>query len=141
LVELLKENPLMETAVATDAIAALPVPSGSPQDWTLLQRARASYLSGRSGDVFAILKRGINGVTDPKPGIVSTHGSPWDYDRRVPMLFWRKGMTQFEQPDPVETVDIAPTFAALLGLKVEDNAFDGRCLNLGGPSGDTCAAR
>lgn len=141
LVELLQENPLIETVFTADQIAAVPVPSGSPQDWTLIQRARASFLPGRSGDVFAVLKRGINGVTDPKPGIVATHGSPWDYDRRVPILFWRKGMTSFEQPDPVETVDIAPTFAALVGLKVEDGAFDGRCLNLAGPTGDICAAQ
>ena len=47
----------------------------------------------------------------PTRGYVATHGSLWDYDRRVPILFWRKGMTGFEQPLSVETVDIAPTLA------------------------------
>lgn len=139
LIELLRQNPLVETVMTADEIAAVPMPSGSPQDWTLAQRARASYYKGRSGDVFAILKRGINGATDPKPGYTSTHGSPWDYDRRVPILFWRKGMIGFEQPDPVETVDIAPTLAAVVGLKVEDGAFDGRCLDIDGSGADTCA--
>jgi arylsulfatase A-like enzyme len=141
LIELLKENPLMEQVLTADEIAAVPVPSGAPQDWTLVQRVRASFLPGRSGDVFAILKRGINGVTDPKPGIVSTHGSPWDYDRRVPMLFWRKGLAGFEQPIPVETVDIAPTLAALLGLAVPAGTFDGRCLDIDGGAADTCQPR
>jgi hypothetical protein len=28
--------------------------------------------------------------------------APWDYDRRVPILFWRKGVTGMEQPQPVK---------------------------------------
>jgi arylsulfatase A-like enzyme len=56
------------------------------------------------------------------------HGTPWDYDRRVPIIFWRKGMTGFEQPFAVETVDIMPTLAAMIGLKVPPGELDGRCL-------------
>ena len=88
-----------------------------------------------------MLKRGVVPIPTPGPGFVATHGSPWDYDRRVPILFWRKGMTGFEQPSPVETVDIAPTLAALIGLPVPAGAFDGRCLDLDGGTGDTCGAR
>jgi hypothetical protein len=44
----------------------------------------------------------------------------------------------FEQPAPVETVDIAPTLAALLGLKVPAGEFDGRCLDIDGGAGDIC---
>ena len=76
----------------------------------------------------------------PKAGsiTVTTHGSIWDYDRRVPMLFWRKGVTGMEQPQPVETVDIAPTLAALIGLKVPEGTFDGRCLDIDGGPADSC---
>ena len=49
----------------------------------------------------------------PGPAYTATHGSIWDYDRRVPLLFWRKGLTGFEQPSPVETVDIAPLYGAM----------------------------
>jgi arylsulfatase A-like enzyme len=56
----------------------------------------------------------------------------------VPILFWRKGMTGFEQPNPVETVDIAPTLAALIGLNVPKGTFDGRCLDLDAGPGTTC---
>jgi len=35
-------------------------------------------------------------------------------------------------------VDIAPTLAATLGLKVPEGSFDGRCLDLDGTSGNTC---
>jgi arylsulfatase A-like enzyme len=73
-------------------------------------------------------------------GSVATHGSPWDYDRRVPMLFWRKGLTPFEQPNSVETVDIAPTLAGLIGLPIPKGDVDGRCLDLIAGAASSCPA-
>ena len=104
----------------------------------MLERARASYFPGRSGDLVVLLGRAVMPIPDPGRGYVATHGSPWDYDRRVPILFWRRGLAGFEQPAPVETVDIAPTLAALLGLKVPAGEFDGRCLDIDGGAGDIC---
>jgi hypothetical protein len=92
-------------------MAASPAPTGSPETWPLIARAKASFYRPRSGDLVLMLHRGVVPIPAPGPGYVATHGSPWDYDRRVPMLFWRGGMTGFEQPSPVETVDIAPTLA------------------------------
>ena len=63
-------------------------------------------------------------------GYLATHGSPWDYDRRVPILFWRKGMAGFEQPNSISTVDIAPTLAAMIGLPMPAAEIDGRCLDV-----------
>jgi arylsulfatase A-like enzyme len=57
----------------------------------------------------------------------------------VPILFWRKGLTGLEQPAPVETVDIAPTLAALFNLEVPEGKFDGRCLDIDGGPDDICA--
>ena len=83
-----------------------------------------------------LLKPRVTTIEEPRPGYVETHGSPWDYDRRVPILFWRKGMTGFEQPLSVETVDIAPTLAATIGLPM--TGVDGRCLDLDPGPADTC---
>ena len=56
------------------------------------------------------------------------------------MLFWWPGASGFEQPLPVETVDIAPTLAALIHVPVPE--VDGRCLDLDvTASGDSCAAK
>jgi hypothetical protein len=140
LLALTRADPQVEAAFGAAEIAAIPVPSGNPQDWSMLQRARASYDAERSGDVVVLLRRGVSPIAQPGPGYVSTHGSPWDYDRRVPLLFWRKGMTGFEQPAPVETVDIAPTLAHLVGLQYAPGQFDGRCLDLDAGAGDTCGA-
>ncbi len=134
-------NPDVAAAFTADEIAAAPAPTGSPETWPLIARAKASFYAPRSGDLVLMLKRGVVPIPTPGPGYVATHGSPWDYDRRVPILFWRKGMTGFEQPSPVETVDIAPTLAALIGLPVPAGAFDGRCLDLDAGTGDTCGAK
>ncbi len=134
-------SPEVAAAFTSDEIAAAPEPSGSAETWSLLDRAKASFHRPISGDVVLMLKRGVVPIPEGGPGYVATHGSPWDYDRRVPMLFWRKGMTAFEQPSPVETVDIAPTLAALIGLPVPAGAFDGRCLDLDAGIGNTCGAR
>lgn len=132
--------PQVAAVLTADELMAVPMPTGSPETWTLAQRARASFHPDRSGDLIVLLNRGVVPIPRPGPGYVATHGSPWDYDRRVPMLFWRKGMASFEQPSPVETVDIAPTLAALIGLPTAPGAFDGRCLDLDAGPGTTCGA-
>ncbi|HEX8420216.1 MAG TPA: alkaline phosphatase family protein [Sphingomonas sp.] len=128
--------PQVAAALTRAQIAATALPTTPPETWTLLERARASYDPDRSGDLLVLLKPRITTIETPAPGYVETHGSPWDYDRRVPLMFWRKGMTSFEQPLSVETVDIAPTLAATIGLPV--SGLDGRCLDLDPGAASTC---
>lgn len=56
----------------------------------------------------------------------------------MPILFWRKGMTGFEQPLSVETVDIMPTLAAQIGVPIADPKPDGRCLDLDAGHDSSC---
>ena len=115
-----------------EVLAAKP-PTGSPDKWTLLERARASFNAERSGDLVVFLKPYVTSYGEPQDldaDYISSHGSPWDYDRRVPILFWWPGINGFEQPAAVETVDIAPTLADLIGLKVAPPEMDGRVLPL-----------
>ena len=106
------------------------MPSGPPDVWSLIERARASFDPERSGDFLVFLKPRVTPIFNTAGGYVSTHGSPWDYDRRVPILFWRRGLTPFEQPLAVETVDILPTLAGLIDLEIPEGTIDGRCLDL-----------
>jgi len=128
--------PQVAAAFTRDEIAATSFAKTPPETWTLLERARASYDAERSGDLMVMLKPRVTTIVKPAPFYVETHGSPWDYDRRVPILFWRKGMVAFEQPLSVETVDIAPTLAATIGLPV--SGLDGRCLDLDAGAEDSC---
>jgi hypothetical protein len=125
-----RAHPQVAAVLTRAEIAATPSPSGPPDTWSLVQRARASFDSARSGDFVVLLKPRITPISNPGNSYVATHGSVWDYDRRVPILFWRRGMAGFEQPLSVETVDIMPTLAALIGLPLAPGSVDGRCLDL-----------
>lgn len=49
-------------------------------------------------------------------GNTATHGSPHDYDARVPIILWGAPFTPGAVQGPVRVVDLAPTLAAVLGI-------------------------
>ncbi len=120
-----------------EALAAMP-PKGKPVDeLTLLERIAESTDAERSGDVMAVLQPFTTvGVPFGLGDTIGGHGSVWNYDRRVPILFWWPGAEGYEQPLPVETVDIAPTLAAVAGIAAP--TVDGRCLDLDRTAATTC---
>lgn len=124
---LYRGHPQVAAAYTREQVAKTPMPGGDPVKWTLLQRARASFDPQRSGDILVFLKPHIMPIADTSR-TAATHGSPWDYDRRVPIVFWRKGMTPSAPQTAVETADIMPTLAAMLGLSLGAPAIDGHCL-------------
>jgi predicted AlkP superfamily pyrophosphatase or phosphodiesterase len=123
-----RANPEVEAVFTAAEIAATPLPTTPPDQWSLIERARASYYPGRSGDFVVLLKKDITPIADTSHGFVATHGSPYDYDRRVPILFWRPGFKGATIVDPADTVDIMPTLAALIELPLAPGSVDGHCL-------------
>jgi len=112
--------------------AATPPPGTSPDKLTLQQRFNESYDKERSGDIaVAYAERTSFGVPRSVGDTVAGHGTPWDYDRQVPILFWWPGVAADNREQPIETVDIAPTLAAIAGIK-PPVPVDGHCLDLGG---------
>jgi phosphonoacetate hydrolase len=126
----LRAHPQVEAVVTRDQLDAHPISKRAPDTWSLLDKLRASYNPQRSGDFIIALKPRVTPINEPGMGYVATHGSVWDYDRRVPILFWRKELAGFEQPNSVMTVDIMPTLASVIGLPVDTSKIDGRCLDL-----------
>ena len=64
-------------------------------------------------------------------GSLSGHGSPWEYDRRVPILFWSpQGTGGQERFFAIRTIDIAPTLANVVGVEAP-TTVEGRCMDLG----------
>jgi predicted AlkP superfamily pyrophosphatase or phosphodiesterase len=53
-------------------------------------------------------------------GATSTHGTPHDYDRHVPMIVLNTGVTQGEYAHTVSPADIAPTLARTLGITMDN---------------------
>jgi predicted AlkP superfamily pyrophosphatase or phosphodiesterase len=66
----------------------------------------------RSGDIlFALAPYQV-----PK-GSTATHGSPWQYDTHVPLLFWGAGIRPGRYETQVTPAAIAPTLAKLLAIE------------------------
>lgn len=132
-------HPQVAAVFTSTELRRMASPTGTPDDWSLADRFRASFDPERSGDLLVALKPHITPFNDMAP-YVATHGSPWNYDRRVPLLFFGPAIRGFEQPLPVETVDILPTLAALIGLAIPAAEIDGHCIDLGRGIGHACKA-
>jgi len=122
-----------EVFQAHDAVALAtqaPPPRGTPpNEYSVAERMRRSAYPGRAGDILVAFQP-YQTLAAAGLAYVASHGSPWDYDRRVPILFWWKGAGGRERVLPIETVDIAPTIAAVTGVAAPAD-LDGRCLPLG----------
>jgi len=128
-IELLNAEPQVALAVARDELLAEPVPNSiNPEDLNVRERLRLSAVAGRSPDILRAWQPGLTGQ-GRVGGAISSHGSPWDYDRRVPIVFWWPGAEGQERFLPMRTIDIAPTLANLMGVQ-PDGPIDGRCMDL-----------
>ena len=74
---------------------------------------RLSYVPGRSGDFIIVPKRNWIPLRDG-----TTHGSPYDYDQRVPLLFYGAGVRAGRYASTATPADIAPTLAAIAGIRM-----------------------
>ena len=124
-----RAHPQVAAVFTNEQLVRTAMPITTPDKWTLVERARASFDARRSGDFVVLLKRDITPIADTKGGYVSTHGSVWDYDRRVPIILWRSGYPAQNIDLPVQTVDILPSVAAMLGLTIAADSIDGKCLS------------
>lgn len=77
---------------------------------------RRSFDPGRSGDLYLIMAENVL-LGDAPPG--TSHGTPWEYDARVPLVFWGRGVAGGVYDAPAATVDLAPTLGRLLGFGYE----------------------
>ncbi len=102
-------------SASPSACAAAPIPAGWATSWWPSNPTRP--------------------LASPRASYVASHGSPWNYDRRVPILFWWKGGPARERVLPIETVDIAPTIAAVTGVPVPADVDVGAACRCGAGPG------
>ena len=126
----LKQQPEVAAAFTAEEVAAAAPPPGKPADrLSALERFHESYDRERSGDIQVQFTQYATLGMPRGPGdTVAGHGSPWDYDRGVPILFWWPGVSPDDRKEPAETVDIAPTLAAI--AHVSTPTVDGKCLEM-----------
>ena len=100
-----------------------------PSTQSPIRRAEAnSYFPGRSGDLLIVPKPYwlISGSPANAPSKGTGHGTPYNYDQRVPIFLMGWGIEHGEFFGAATPADIAPTFAALCGVTLATK--DGRIL-------------
>jgi predicted AlkP superfamily pyrophosphatase or phosphodiesterase len=73
-----------------------------------------SFYPGRSGNIYYELKPFIV-LGREQTG--TTHGSPWSYDTRVPLLWFGTSIKRGTYRQATSIADIAPTLSILLGIE------------------------
>jgi predicted AlkP superfamily pyrophosphatase or phosphodiesterase len=128
----LKANPAALRAAVTAAEALPGIARVLTSDEVSGEAARAShdswiraaalgYYPGRSGDLLLIPKE--NWMLTASG---TTHGSPYPYDQRVPVLLYGAGIKPGVHEEPASPADLAATVASIVGVHLP--APDGRVL-------------
>ncbi len=99
------------------ALSSSALASGAYPEMPIIRSVLNNFNPSRSGDVFVVFEP--HSFTNDFDGLTVTahHGSPWNYDTFVPMIFAGQGIEPRSVSRRVETVDLATTLAVLLGTK------------------------
>jgi arylsulfatase A-like enzyme len=93
----------------------------------IVRSAALSYLASRSGDLMVVPKE--YWFMSPRTTFGTTHGSPYEYDTHVPVIFFGGTVKAGRSKANVTPADIAPTLGDFAGVKL--SMAEGRAL-LGG---------
>lgn len=115
--EILTNQDIVKAAWSAEEIAV-----GASEEARLY---RNSYAPGRSGDL--LLQIHEDCVITRESG--TNHGSPYDYDRDIPLIFMGAGIKSGADGSDAHSVDIATTLADWLNLDRPNN-LDGKILKL-----------
>ena len=102
----------------------------------IMQNLQHGHIPGRSGEVMLVPKPhsyiigewDLTTLTSGTPTLTNSHPNPWDYIAQVPLILYGPPyVAEGEQVRrKVDIADIAPTYAALLGMDALD--ADGKVL-------------
>jgi len=121
----------LETAVAKEflafpgislAISSAALQQGNLPDTALYRSVINNFYATRSGNIYIVFEpnwfiNDFDGLT-----VASSHGSPWNYDTYVPIVFAGAGLDAKMITRKVHTVDIAPSLSAFVGAKSPSGA-------------------
>jgi hypothetical protein len=121
-------NVMLNTAVVGVALllcGCAADPNGTPPPPVTVEDERAEllglvargYFPGRSGQILFVPEPGEIILRRPMGFYRFMHGSPWEYDRHVPLLFHGPGfVTPGVFGERVQLQDVAPTILSLVGI-------------------------
>lgn len=95
--------------------AAVLARAGADEGEAILDRFVRAYVPGRSGQVYYVVEPGYYLTFRWLP---FNHGSPWDYDSRVPLVFYGPGQVApgVHRGTGAQPYDIPATLAAAVGV-------------------------
>ena len=98
------------------AVSSTALRRGNLPDTHLYRSVINNFHSKRSGDIYVVFEP--NWFINDFDGLMvaSTHGSPWNYDTYVPIIFAGAGLRAQTVNRRVHTVDIAATLSSYLGI-------------------------
>ena len=114
---------LVQRPEVFSAYAAVDIGSGRLPDSPLATLAAANYLPPRSGDVHVVFGSqefiaDFDGLT-----VAATHGSPWHYDRHVPVVFAGSDLKSARVSRAVTPYDIAATLSNRLNIEAPSGSI------------------
>jgi len=100
------------------AVSSAALRRGNLPDTQLHRAVLNNFHPKRSGDIYLVFEpnwfiNDFDGLT-----VAATHGSPWQYDTYVPIVFAGASLKSATIDRRVQTIDIAPTLTAYLGIKL-----------------------
>ena len=123
-------NAVAAAAASLPGVLEAVVTSDLPTDVSrpdYLARVANNQAAGRSGDIYLVSMPHWFVADFDGLNVASAHGSPWTYDTHVPVIFAGNGIRPGQVNRQIETVDVASSIAARLGIKPPSGAV-GRIL-------------
>lgn len=114
----LTANIAAELTKRPEIFQAFPMPV-TDSGW-LSAKVKRMYFPNRTGQIYIV--QPSNQANGAKNTCRVNHGSPWNYDRYVPLLFVHPHFKKTSLTRKVQTTDIAPTLAVLLNIKIPSGA-------------------
>jgi predicted AlkP superfamily pyrophosphatase or phosphodiesterase len=107
LAKALTREPGIHLAITPAAVEKVP-------DSKLLGQIRHNLHPERSGDIYIV--QNPYWFNFDKGPVAGMHGSPWNYDTHVPVIFTGNGIPSQIIYRQIQPADVAPTISALLGM-------------------------
>jgi hypothetical protein len=82
-----------------------------------LEMFARAYFPGRTGQLLVVPREG-DFITRPDSDVAYMHGSPWEYDVSIPLMFVGPAVRTGRYSMPAVQQDVAPTLAAALGVQM-----------------------
>lgn len=104
------------------AVSSAALQRGNLPDTDVYRAVINNFHPKRSGDIYIVFEpnwfiNDFDGLT-----VAATHGSPWNYDSYVPIIFAGAKLRPRQVMRKVQTIDIAPTLSAYAGIKPPSGA-------------------